>query len=190
MNQCLEQGSVRETTKVNCSTQTISCLKDDTKSIKISKESFESKLLQQRDESNELNVKIKSETKLGIKEKIISIDNQDEVLRSNDIREWLKTRTREKESTISWFEEDITAIHLSKEGFRKKLLAQREKTGKLTVTLKMDIDSGNNLQILLKENQDEIKKWNESGVISKDIDKERERTISYSKEDIKALETN
>ena len=76
-------------------------MKDDTKSIKISKERFESKLLQQRDESNELNVKIKSETKLGIKEKIISIDNQDEVLRSNDIREWLKTRTREKESTIS-----------------------------------------------------------------------------------------
>ena len=54
----------------------------------------------------------------------------------------------------------------------------------------MDIDSGNNLQILLKEKQDEIKKLNESGVISKAIDKERERTISYSKEVIKALETN
>ena len=73
-----------------CSSQTISCLNDDIKSIKISKKSFENKLLQQRDESTELNIKMKSETELGMKQKILSVENQDEVLRLDDFRELFK----------------------------------------------------------------------------------------------------
>jgi len=73
-----------------CSSQTISCLNDDIKSIKISKKSFENKLLQQRDESIELNIKMKSETELGMKQKILSVENQDEVLRLDDFRELFK----------------------------------------------------------------------------------------------------
>ena len=46
VDQYPEHGSVRETTKVICSAQKISCSKDDTKSINISKGSFEKKALQ------------------------------------------------------------------------------------------------------------------------------------------------
>ena len=70
-------------------------------------------------------------------------------------------------------EEDITARQPSKEDSKKKLLAQRDKTGELTVTLKTDIDSSNNLKILLIENQDEITRLNESGFRSKDIEGEK-----------------
>ena len=86
--------------KIIYSTQTIPCLKDDIRYIKISKERFEKKLLQQRDESIELNVKMKSETELGMKQKILSIENQDEVLRLDELRELLKARAGEKKSTI------------------------------------------------------------------------------------------
>ena len=144
MNQCLEQGSVREITKVNCSTQTISCLKDDTKSIKIAKESFENKLLQQREDSIELNIKMKYKTELGEKQTILSTENKDEVLRFNELRELLKSRAKKKERTISYLEEDITALPQLKEYSRKQLLAQRDKTGELTIILKADIASGNN----------------------------------------------
>ena len=159
--------------KIIYSTQTIPCLKDDIRYIKISKERFEKKLLQQRDESIELNVKMKSETELGMKQKILSIENQDEVLRLDELRELLKARAGEKKSTILWLEEDITARQPSKEDSKKKLLAQRDKTGELTVTLKTDIDSSNNLKILLIENQDEITRLNESGFRSKDIEGEK-----------------
>ena len=70
-------------------------------------------------------------------------------------------------------EEDITARQPSKEDSKKQLLAQRDKTGELTVTLKTDIDSSNNLKILLIENQDEITRLNESGFRSKDIEGEK-----------------
>ena len=86
--------------KIIYSTQTIPCLKDDIRYIKISKERFEKKLLQQRDESIKLNVKMKFETELGMKQKILSIENQDEVLRLDELRELLKARAGEKKSTI------------------------------------------------------------------------------------------
>ena len=85
-------------------------MKDDTTSIKISKESIEKKLLQQREESNKLNVKMKYETELGMKETMLLIENQDEVLRLNWLRELLKAKVWENESTISCMEEDITAL--------------------------------------------------------------------------------
>ena len=50
VNQNPEHGSVSETTKVICSTQTISCLKDDTKYINISKGSFEKNTMIERGE--------------------------------------------------------------------------------------------------------------------------------------------
>ena len=75
-------------------------MRDDIRYIKISKERFEKKLLQQRDESIELNVKMKSETELGMKQKILSIENQNEVLRLDELRELLKARAGENKSTI------------------------------------------------------------------------------------------
>ena len=75
-------------------------MRDDIRYIKISKERFEKKLLQKRDESIELNVKMKSETELGMKQKILSIENQNEVLRLDELRELLKARAGENKSTI------------------------------------------------------------------------------------------
>ena len=67
--------------KIIHSTQTISCWKEDIKCIKIPKENFENKLLQQSSEITELTVKLKRETKLVMKLKILSKDNQDEITR-------------------------------------------------------------------------------------------------------------
>ena len=86
--------------------------------------------------------------------------------------------------------EDSKSIKTSKESFDKQLLQQKDETGELTLKLKAEIDSGNKLKILLKENQDEITRLNESGIMPKIIEKEKERTISFLTKDIKGLETS
>ena len=165
-------------------------MKEDSKSIKTSKEIFDKQLLQQKDETGELTLKLKSETELGMKQKILSKENQDKIIRLNELRESLGARAGENERTISCLKEDIKELETSKEDFDKQLLEQRDETGELTVKLKAEIDSGNKLKKLLKENQDEITRLNESGIMSKVIEEEKERTISFLKEDIKGLETS
>ena len=54
---------------------------------------------------------MKCETELGMKQIICLIENQDEILRSNELRVLLKARVEEKESIISCLEDDITALH-------------------------------------------------------------------------------
>merc|ERR1712160_183786 len=124
---------VTEKNKFICSTQTISCLKEDIKSITTSKENFEKQLLQQRDETTDLIVKLNTETELGMKQKMLSKENQDEITRLDELRELLEARAGEKESTITCLKED----------FNKQLLEQRDETAELTVKLKAEIDSGN-----------------------------------------------
>ena len=165
-------------------------MKEDSKSIKTSKESFDKQLLQQKDETGELTLKLKSETELGMKQKTLSKENQDKIIRLNELRESLGARAGENERTISCLKEDIKELETSKEDFDKQLLEQRDETGELTVKLKTEIDSGNKLKKLLKENQDEITRLNESGIMSKVIEEEKERTISFLTEDIKGLETS
>ena len=165
-------------------------MKEDSKSIKTSKESFEKQLLQHKDETGELTLKLKSETELGMKQKTLSKENQDKIIRLNELRESLGARAGENERTISCLKEDIKELETSKEVFDKQLLEQRDEIGELTVKLKAEIDSGNKLKKLLKENQDEITRLNESGIVSKVIEEEKERTISFLTEDIKGLETS
>ena len=81
-------------------------------------------------------------------------------------------------------------IETSKEDFNKQLLEQRKGISWLSVKLKTEIDSGTKIKILSKENQDEITRVNESGVMSKGIEEEKERMISWLKEDIKGCETS
>ena len=181
---------VTEKDKFICSTQTISCLKEDIKSITTSKENFEKQLLQQRDETTDLIVKLNTETELGMKQKMLSKENQDEITRLDELRELLEARAGEKESTITCLKEDIKTLEISKEDFNKQLLEQRDETAELTVKLKTEIDSGNKLKILSKKNQDEITRLNESGVMSKVMEEEKERMILCLKEDIKGLETS
>ena len=96
----------------------------------------------------------------------------------------------EKESTISCLKYDVKTIEISKEDFNKQLIEQRDETSEISVKLKTEIDSGNKLKILSTENQDEITRLNESGIMSKVIEEEKERMISYLKEDIIGLETS
>merc|ERR1712160_193088 len=173
---------VTEKDKFICSNQTISCLKEDIKSITTSKENFEKQLLQQRDETTDLIVKLNTETELGMKQKMLSKENQDEITRLDELRELLEARAGEKESTITCLKEDIKTLEISKEVFNKQLLEQRDETAELTVKLKTEIDSGNKLKILSKKNQDEITRLNESGVMSKVMEEEKERMILCLKE--------
>ena len=94
-------------------------MKEDSKSIKTSKESFEKQLLQQKDETGELTLKLKSETELGMKQKTLSKENQDKIIRLNELRKSLGSRAGENERTISYLKEDIKALETSKEDFDK-----------------------------------------------------------------------
>merc|ERR1712238_581295 len=159
----------------------ISCLKINIKELEISKEVFNKQLLQQKDETTELSVKLKTEIDSSNKLKILSKKNQDEITRLNELREISeamivieKNKFICSTQTISCLKEDIKSIKTSKESFEKQLLEQRDETGELTVKLKTEIDSGNKLKKLLKENQDEITRLNESGIMSKVIEEEKE----------------
>merc|ERR1712161_104231 len=181
---------VTEKNKFICSTQTISCLKEDIKSITTSKESFEKQLLQQRDETTDLIVKFKAVIKSGNKQKMLSKENQDEITRLNESRDLLKDNKEEKERMISCLKEDIKELETSKESFGKQLLQQRKLTMVLNVQLKTEIDSRKKVTFLLKERQDEIARLNESRELSETMTEEKERIISCLIEDIKEFETS
>merc|ERR1712161_53915 len=181
---------VTEKNKFICSTQTISCLKEDIKSITTSKESFEKQLLQQRDETTDLIVKFKAVIKSGNKQKMLSKENQDEITRLNESRDLLKDIKEEKERMISCLKEDIKELETSKESFGKQLLQQRKVTMVLNVQLKTEIDSRKKVTFLLKERQDEIARLDESRELSETMTEEKERIISCLIEDIKEFETS
>merc|ERR1712238_501994 len=170
---------VTEKNKFICSTQTISCLKEDIKSITTSKESFEKQLLQQRDETTDLIVKFKAVIKSGNKQKMLSKENQDEITRLNESRDLLKDNKEEKERMISCLKEDIKELETSKESFGKQLLQQRKLTMVLNVQLKTEIDSRKKVTFLSKERQDEIARLIESRELSETLI-----------EDIKEFETS
>ena len=65
----------------------ISCLKINIKELEISKEVFNKQLLQQKDETTELSVKLKTDIDSSNKLKILSKKNQDEITRLNELRE-------------------------------------------------------------------------------------------------------
>merc|ERR1712238_306200 len=193
LNELKEISEAMIVTKKNkfiCSTQTISCLKEDIKSITTSKESFEKQLLQQRDETTDLIVKFKAVIKSGNKQKMLSKENQDEITRLNESRELLKDNKEEKERMISCLKEDIKELETSKESFGKQLLQQRKLTMVLNVQLKTEIDSRKKVTFLSKERQDEIARLNESRELSETMTEEKERIISCLIEDIKEFETS
>merc|ERR1712161_139212 len=181
---------VTEKDKFICSTQTISCLKEDIKSITTSKESFEKQLLQQRDETTDLIVKFKAVIKSGNKQKMLSKENQDEITRLNESRDLLKDIKEEKERMISCLKEDIKELETSKESFGKQLLQQRKVTMVLNVQLKTEIDSRKKVTFLSKARQDEIARLDESRELSETMTEEKERIISCLIEDIKEFETS
>ena len=92
-------------------------MKEDIKYITILKENFEKQIIQQRDETTTLTVKLNIENELGMKQKMLSKENLDGITRLDELRELLGNREREKESTISYFKEDevnIKKLEISK----------------------------------------------------------------------------
>ena len=179
---------VNETYKLICSSQTRSCLKEDIKYITTSKESFEKQCIQQRDETNKLNVQLNTETEIGMKQKMASKESQDNITRADELRELLEAKAGEKKSTISCVNKDIPTIKTSKEDFYKQLLEKINETSELSVRLKTEIESGNKIKRLSKENQDDITKLKESGSMPKVVEEENERMISCWKKDIKEID--
>ena len=115
----------------------------------------------------------------------------------NESIELSETIAEEKEKKMSYLKVNVKELETSKEVFNMQLLHQRGETTELSVKLKIEIDSGNKLKILSKENQDEVTRLNESREISKAMivtEKNRficsTKTISCLKEDIKELETS
>ena len=78
-----------------------------------------------------------------MKQTTVSIENQDEITRADELRELLEARAGENESTISCVNKEITTIETSKEDFNKKILEKRKETSELSVRLKTEIEPGN-----------------------------------------------
>ena len=131
---------------------------------------------------------MKVEIDSGNKLKKLLKENQDRITRLNESGIMSKVIEEEKERTISFLTEDIKGLETSKEGFGKQVLLQRRETTELSVKLKMEIDSGNELKILSKERQDEITRLNESRELSEIMAEEKERNILCLKINIKELE--
>ena len=116
-----------------------------------------------------------NENESGMKQKIALKENQDDITRLDELIKLLESRVVKKKSTMSCVNEVFTTIKTSKEDFTKQLLEKRDKTYKISVKSKTEIDSGNKIQKLSKENQDNITKLNESGIMPKVIEEEKRR---------------
>ena len=180
-----ETMSVNETFRPIGSNQTISCLNEDIKYSTTSKEGLENQFIQQRDETNKANAQLNTETELVIKQTTASIETKDELTRTDELRELLEARAGEKKIPISRMNKEIKKIVKSKEAFHEQIKEKRNETSELRLRLKMEIESGNTIKSLPKENQDNITKLKVSGSWTKVIEEEKERTISYWKEDKK-----
>ena len=124
-----------------------------------------------------------SETELGVKQDILSKNNQDEITRLDELKLLWEARAGEKESIISCLKENIRSLETSNEDINKQVLEHKDEKSELTVKLKTEIDSDNKLKILSKLNQNEIIRSNESGVVSNAKEGEKEGTVLCLKDD-------
>ena len=127
------------------------------------RKALKKQFIQKRNETNNLNVQLNTETESGMKQTLASIENQDEITRAKELRELLEARAGEKKSTISCVNKDITTSETSKEDFNKQIIEKRNEISELSVRLKTEIESGNKIKSLSKENKDNITKSKESG---------------------------
>ena len=107
------------------------------------------------------------------------------------------TIVEEKDMTILCLNKNITSIETSKEVFQKQLLQKSAETTALSKTLKTEIDSGNNVTILSKINQDERIRLQElrEKTETMNITENNKlvcscQTKSYLKEDVKPITTS
>ena len=145
---------------------TISCV---FKTIKTSKEDFKKKLLEQREGTSGLSVKLKTESDSDNKIKRLFKENQDEVTRLHESRVMSKGIEEEKERMTSWLQEEIIGNETSKEEYGKKVILQRHDNIESFIKLKTSFFLGNKVKLISKERQNEITRLNESRVCSETI---------------------
>ena len=110
-------------------------LKEDITKIDTSKEDSNKQLLEQRDETSELSVKLSMDIDSCNKTKRWSNENQDKPTRLHESGTISKVIKDEKESMISCWKEDIIRLETSKESSRKQFLLQRHETTALSIKL-------------------------------------------------------
>ena len=113
-----------------------------------------------------------------MKQKMLSKENEDDITRLKELSEMLETRAGEEKSTISCLKEYITTINSSNEDSKKQIMKQSNENSELSVTLKMESDSGTKMERLSKENQTNITRLQKPGIKSNIIEEEKERMIS------------
>ena len=116
----------------------LSCLKVNIKELETSKEVFNNQILQQRDETTELYVKLKKESDAGNEIQTLLKVNQDERTRLNEVREISETMIVNENDklicssqSILCLKEHIKPVTKSKEGFEKQFIQQIYETNNL-----------------------------------------------------------
>ena len=91
---------------------------------------------------------------------------------------------------ISYSKQDIRGFETSKDGYGTQTLPQKQETNEFSAKSKIKIDLSDKLKVSSKERQDECTKLNESKMLSENITKEKEKTLSCLKGNSKELETS
>ena len=133
------------------------------KTMKTSKEDFKKQLLEQREGTSGLKVKLKMEIDSGTKRKILIKENKNEVTRLQESAVMSKSIEKEKGIMRSWLKEDIIGNETSQEEYEKQVILQRHENTDSSIVL------GNKTKVLSKEKQNEITRLNESRVFSEII---------------------
>ena len=165
--------SVDTTEDNNIKESTISYLKEHITKIDTSKEDSKKQLLEQRDKTSKLSVKLSMEIDSYNKTKRWSKENQAHTTRLHESGTISKVIKEEKEIMISCWNEDIIGLETSNESSGKQILLQRNDTTELSIKFQIKIDLGNKLRVLSKERHDGSIRLNESRVESATLVEER-----------------
>ena len=144
----------------------LSCLKVNSKELETSKESFINQILQQRDETTKLYVKLKKENDAGNKLQILSKVIQDERTRLNELREISETMTVTENyklicssQTILCLKEEIKPVTKLKERFKNQCIQQIVETHNLNVKLNNENELGIKKRLHLKKIKMNLQGW-------------------------------
>ena len=175
----------------------ISCLKVNNKETEISNEVVNKQILQQRDESTELYVKLKKENDTGNKVQILSKVDQDEKKRLNELREISEKMIINKNYKLICnsqsrlcLKDYIKPVTKSKERLKKNGIKQIDETNNLNVKLNNENESSMKQKIASNENQDDITRLDEIGKLLENRAGKKKGTRSCLDEVFTTIETS
>ena len=103
---------------------------------------------------------------LSNKAKVMKRGRQEESTKLNKSSMSSENIAEKKERKISCLKVNIMDLEISKEVFNKQIIQKYDENTELSETLKTELDSGNEIQILSKMNQDERTSLNKLRKIS------------------------